>query len=131
MDLNLDELLLAESEDGKIAFHLAAEENHVETLKKLWVWAKEAQLNRIELKKKLLIEIDQYEKTAWQRMALAGGLEAFETLWSWAKAAELNTDELLLTQTGDGYTAFLLAAVNNHVGTLRKILVWDEETQSK
>jgi membrane-bound lytic murein transglycosylase MltF len=41
----------------------------------------------------------------------------------------MNTDELLLAQTGKGYTAFQLAAYNNQVETLNKMRDWVEETQ--
>ena len=58
-----------------------------------------------------------------------GHLEALEALWSWAKEVELDTHELLLSQNGDGYTAFQLAALNDHVKTLLKMWVWAEETQ--
>ena len=61
MELIPAEMLLAEIEDGKIAFHLTVEENHVEILYKLCVLAEEGKLNPNELKKKLLINKDQYE----------------------------------------------------------------------
>jgi len=44
-ELNTDELLLVPTADGYTAFQLAVENNHVETLKKMWVWAEETQLN--------------------------------------------------------------------------------------
>ena len=55
----------------------------------------------------------------WHRTAAGGNLEAFELLWRWANKVEIKTDELLLAQTGDGYTAFQLAAENNHIETFR------------
>ena len=67
-----------------------------------------------------------YGYIAWQRAAQFGSLEA---LWIWAKEVELNTHELLLSQSGDGYTAFQLAARKNHVKALLKMWVWAEETQ--
>ena len=45
MELNLDELLLAATEEEEIALHMAAQENHIEILQKLWVWVEEIQLN--------------------------------------------------------------------------------------
>ena len=39
---NPDELLLAQNGEGVTAFQLAAWNNHVETLQKLWVWAEES-----------------------------------------------------------------------------------------
>ena len=50
-------------------------------------------------------------------------------LWCWSKETEINTDELLLVETGKGYTAFHLAAENNHVETLKEMWVWAEEKQ--
>jgi ankyrin repeat protein len=104
--LNTDEYFLAQSEEGVTCFHLAAGNNNVETLKKLWVWAEETQLNSIDLKKKLLIAKDQYGYTAWHRAVLRGSLELLQTLWIWAKEAELNRDELLLAQNEAGVTTF-------------------------
>ena len=42
---------------------------------------------------------------------------------------EINTYELLVAKTGDGYTAFLLAAENNQVETLNRMWHWAEEMQ--
>jgi len=50
---------------------------------------------------------------------VGGKLEALELLWRWAKKEEIKADELLLTQTGDGYTALLMAAESSHIETLR------------
>ena len=52
-------MLLAETENALTALHLAAQENHIEILQKLWVWAEEWQLNTNELKKKLLLAKDK------------------------------------------------------------------------
>ena len=41
----------------------------------------------------------------------------------------LNTDELLLPQRKYGETAFELASCDNHVETLKELLVWAEEMQ--
>ena len=115
------ELLLAESLDGETAFHCAADENHVETIKKLWVWAEEAQLNTKELKKKLWLSKEKYGYTAWQLAEGSGSLEALQILRGWSKEVELNTDELLLARTGEEFTAFEWAAENNHVDKLQKL----------
>jgi len=60
----------------------------------------------------------------WHRTEVGGNLEALQLLWRWAKKAEIKTEELLLTQTGDGHTAFQLAAENNHIETLRNSRYW-------
>ena len=108
---------------------MAAEKNHVETLQKMWVWAEETQLNRKELKKNLFLTKDMYGYIAWHRAAYFGSLEILQTLWNLAKEVELDTHELLLSQNGDGCTAFQLAALNDHVETLLKRWIWAEETQ--
>jgi len=41
---------------------MAAHTEHVGVLEKLWVWAKEQQINVRELKNKLLPAIDKFEK---------------------------------------------------------------------
>jgi ankyrin repeat protein len=90
--LHRDELLLAQSEAGLTAFELAAQENHVGILQKLWVWAEEGQQNSNELKKKLLLAKDNEGFTAWHRAARFGKLEALEILWNWAKEVGLHPD---------------------------------------
>lgn len=50
-ELSPDELLLAQSEKGVTAFHMAAKRNHVGILQKQWVWAEVAQQNPNELKR--------------------------------------------------------------------------------
>ena len=42
VELNTEELWLAQTGDGYTAFQLAEDENHVETLNKLRVWAEES-----------------------------------------------------------------------------------------
>ena len=82
--------------------------NQVETLKKMWVWAEETQINPKELKKNLLLAIDDDRYTVWHQSAGKGNLQILQTLWCWAKEVELNRDELLLAQNGDGYTAITI-----------------------
>jgi len=53
--INLDELLLAGTEQGQTALHMAVQKNHTEILQKLWVWTEEWQLNTNALKKNLLL----------------------------------------------------------------------------
>jgi ankyrin repeat protein len=57
--------LLFPIEDGYTAFQIAAENNHVETLKKMWVWAEETELNLEDLKKNLFLAKDNYGYIAW------------------------------------------------------------------
>jgi ankyrin repeat protein len=100
VEINTEELLLAESRTGYTAFHLAAKKNHVETLKKMWVWAEEMQINPKELKKKLFLAIDADGYTACHIAAEEGNLESLEMLRIWSKELEINTDEFLLAKTG-------------------------------
>jgi hypothetical protein len=53
VELNLDELLLDETEKGETALHMAAQKNNTKLLQKLWVWAEECQPNTNDLKKKV------------------------------------------------------------------------------
>lgn len=78
-------------------------------LKKLWSWAREAQLNPNEFRNKLLLAKDSFGYTVWHREANRGGLQALEVLWIWAKRAGLNIVEmnnnLFLAQNKFGETA--------------------------
>jgi hypothetical protein len=49
-ELNQLELLLAQSEEGATALHIAVWVYYKDTLKKMWDWAEEAQPNSNELK---------------------------------------------------------------------------------
>jgi hypothetical protein len=129
VEINTEELLLAEIKDGCTAYNLAAIQNKVETLKKLWVWAEETQINPKEMKKKLLLATDDYGYTAWTWQQKTAVPEVLETLWYFAKEAELNTHELSLAKPEDGHNVFELAAYKNHVEMLNKLLVWAEEMQ--
>jgi ankyrin repeat protein len=101
VEINTEELLLAETKKGHTALHLAAEMNKVETLKKLWLWAEETQINSKEMKKKLLLATNGNGYTAWHLAVAEGNLEVLETLWCFSKEAKLNTYELLLAKTED------------------------------
>jgi hypothetical protein len=108
---------------------LAAEENHVEILQKLWVWAEEMEQNPNALKKKLFLAKDRYGYIAWHQAAYFGRSEALETLWSLAKEAKLNLREPLLAQCEQGRTALHFAAERNRVAILKKLWVCTEEAQ--
>jgi ankyrin repeat protein len=128
-EINTDELLLAQIVDEHTAFHLAAKENQVKVLKKMWVWAEETKPNPNKLRKKLFLAKNNVGFTAWHIAAFFGRLGALDILWSFAKKAEINTDELLLAQCLDDVTAFHLAAHENHVEILNKLWGWAEETK--
>jgi len=40
-DLKIDDMMLAKDEEGYTVLYVAAQENHVEILQTLWVWAEE------------------------------------------------------------------------------------------
>ena len=133
-ELNLAELLLAQTRRGQTAFHFAiyqfyAVGNRVELLQKMCSWAEEAQPNSNELKNKLLLAKDKYGYTVWHGAAASGNLEVLKMLWSWAKETELYPEKLLLAQSNRGETAWYFAAKGNHLDVLQKLCVWAEEAQ--
>jgi len=93
--------LLAKNEDGRTAWYWAAHTGSVAALEILWSWAKEAELNTYELKKKLLLAQDKQWDIAWQVAVYTEHVDALEKLWVWAKQQQLNLielkNELLLT----------------------------------
>ena len=115
--------------NGYTTFQLSAETYRVGTLNKMWFWAEITQLNANELSYKLLLSIDSTGFMVWHRAADKESLQSLDILWSCVKEAELNIDEFLFTQTGKGYTGFILAAECNIVETLNILLVWTEEMQ--
>jgi hypothetical protein len=56
-------LLLAQDKQWDIAWQVAVHREHVDVLEKLWVWAKQQQLNLSELKNKLLLTLHKFEKS--------------------------------------------------------------------
>ena len=57
-------MLLVKDDNGQTAWHVAAENESVEALGKMWEWA-EVQPNSKALKEKLLLPNDRYGYTAW------------------------------------------------------------------
>jgi len=129
VELKPDEFLLAQVEGGMTALHIAAYLNHIGILKKLLLWAEEVEVNANEIKKKLLLAKDDEGYTAWHRAANFGSLEALETLWRLAKEVELKPNEFLLAEVEGGMTALHIAVYLNHVGILKKLLLWAEEAE--
>jgi ankyrin repeat protein len=83
------------------------------------------------LKKKLFLAKDNNGYIASHGAAQSGSLEALEILWTLAKELELDTNELLLSQTGKGYTAFQLAAQSNHVRIIEFLLDFGRRSANK
>jgi hypothetical protein len=71
-------------EEGLTVFHIAAITKHLGILLKIWVPAKKGQMNRNDLKKKLLLAKSRQRLMAWQHAAGKGSLKALETLLRWA-----------------------------------------------
>jgi ankyrin repeat protein len=78
MELNTVELLLAQTENGYTAFQLAAENNNVEIIKRMWVWVEEYQLNPNKLKNKLFLSKDSDGYNTLHHAVSKGCLEALE-----------------------------------------------------
>jgi len=95
----------------------------------IWDCAEEAQLNSIDLKKRMFLAEGFDGHTAWHCPALYESLEALEIIWSLAKEVDLKPDELLLSQVEEGYTALHLAARKNRVVILEKLWFWTEEAE--
>ena len=72
--------MLVPTADGYTAFQLAAHNNHVQTLKIMWLWAEETDLNPKELKKNLFLAKDKYGRIAWPQAAIKGSVQALETI---------------------------------------------------
>ena len=67
-------MLLTQDKQWDIVWQVAVHREHIDVLEKLWVWAKQQQLNLSELKNKLLLAIDKFEKTAWELETDAGNV---------------------------------------------------------
>jgi len=85
-------MLLATDHQERTAWHVAAENDSVQALKKIWEWAEEVtawqvaaqivpfEINVNELKNKLLLDTDKYGNTEWHWAAKGDSLEALQTL---------------------------------------------------
>jgi hypothetical protein len=129
------ELLLAKDNQGQTAWHKAAEEGHVEVLNKLWVWAKELQLEPEELRNEVLLLRDMYDNTAWYKAAEKGHVEVLNKLCDWAKDLQLKPEELknevLLSKYKYNETAWHKAAESGNVEVLQKLCDWAKELKLK
>ena len=115
-ELNTDEIFVTQTGDGSNAFRMAGQNNHIEPLRKLWIWAEERQINPKGLKK-LVLSTDKNGHIAWHIAAQAASFDTLEALWICCKEAEINTEKLLLAETGKLYTVLHLAATNNLIET--------------
>ena len=76
-------MLLGTNEDGRTAWHRAAERGNSEILQKLWDLAKK-KLTTEEVNNKLLLGTDVEGRTARHRVAQRGNSEILQKLWEWA-----------------------------------------------
>jgi hypothetical protein len=126
VELNSDELFLSKTDKVLTALHFAAQDNHIEILHTMCVWAEEWKLNTNELPK-IVTSQRQGRGIEWHHAASFGKSEALQTLWCLVMEVELNLDELLLTIPEEGKTALHMAAQENHTEILQKMWVWAEE----
>jgi hypothetical protein len=104
-------MLLARDTWGRITWHLAAQNDKVEALKKIWQWAEGVTPT---LSYSLLVSQDKQSKTARHMAAGQGHIKTLEKLWGWAKelrlyAGDLN-DVILLAQDGYGKNGLALGS---------------------
>ena len=132
-------MLLAKDDKGRTAWHMAAENDSVEALGKMWEWAevsvrrlvqsKGEKLNVTTLRDKLLRAIDWRKYTTAHRTARDGRMEVMEALWKLDKDGQLNTERLLSDQSNFGYTTWKMAVKELFLEVLKKHWVWANEVQ--
>jgi ankyrin repeat protein len=134
-------MLFATDREERTAWHVAAENDSVQALKKIWEWAEEVtawqvteeivpiEMNVNELKNKLLLDTDKYGNMAWHWAAKGGSLQALQALWSWAKEVGLKPRELLLERNKERKTTWQVAVEEENVKVLQKIWDWCKEAQ--
>jgi hypothetical protein len=97
-----NKLLLAKDDKQKNAWQLAAEKGNIESLQKIWDWAKQ-ELTAEELKNRLLLAKDDREQTAFEVAAEDDNSQVLEILHQWAveelKPEELNNIPYISTHT--------------------------------
>ena len=83
MEIN-NKLLLGTDNEGWTVWQLAAMGGRLETLKKVWEWAKE-NLTIEEINNNVLLDTDNEGWTVWHLAAMGGRLETLKKLWELAK----------------------------------------------
>jgi len=120
----LMKLLLVQDIVGQTAWHMAAENNSVQALTKIWEWAEAVTPNLIY---SLLFSQDKDTKTVWQLAAEGGHTEMVEELWGWAKEAQIKSsvleNKLLLAQDSEGRSVWHVAAQRGSLELIKKL--WD------
>ena len=132
-------MLLAKNYREQNVWHMAAMNDSVQALKKIWKWGelleknfvlcKREQLNAKEFKNNLLLTKDEWGSTAWHLAAETGTVEVMETIRSFVKEAQINTHELLLDKNRKGENVCQVAVENNNLKLLEKIWEWCKEAQ--
>jgi hypothetical protein len=79
---------------GQTSWHKAPGSGNVETLRKVWCWAKEIQINPEELRNGVFFLKGMNGKTAWHMAEGTGNVEVLEMLWDCAKKLQLKLEEI-------------------------------------
>ena len=101
-------------------------------LGKLFDWAKEVQLNRDELKNKVLLDQEKEGRSTWFLAAYSGKVRLLQELWDLARRKG-NTKEisskLLLARSEFGETVLHMAVAGCSAMILEKMWVFAKEAQ--
>ena len=124
------EMLLAQDEERRTAWHSAVYFSSVRVLEKLWECAKE-KLTKEEINNELLLATDREGRTAWHMAAQCGESEILQKVWEWAKE-KLTTEEinnkLLLATDRKGRTVWHTAAFFGIPEIFEEVWDWAKET---
>jgi hypothetical protein len=95
-------MLLAKEKYGYTAWHTAARFGHLKALETLWSFAKEEEINRVEL----LLSLSEEGEIAFYMAEQRNYQEILQKIWVWAEEEQLSSNELekrlLLTKGKDG-----------------------------
>jgi ankyrin repeat protein len=127
----LTKVLFLQDIFGQTAWHLAAETNSVQALKRIQEWADAVTPN---LTYNLLLSQDKDKRTTWQLAAEGGHIDMVVKMWGWAKEAQTNPSELqnklLLAQDSEGRTAWHVAVKRGSLDVIGKLWGWAKEELS-
>ena len=80
-----NKLFLTKDKYGYEAWHRAAERVNLEALETLWIWAKQAEVNRDKLKNNLFLVQNEEGQAAFHKSADDNNTEILEKQFVWAK----------------------------------------------
>jgi len=103
-------------------------------IEKLLDWAKEVQLNRDELRNKLLLDKEKEGRRTWFLVAYSGKVRLLQELWDLARrkgnTKEINS-KLLLARNEFGETVLHMAVAGGSAVVLEKMWAFVKEAQIK